>query len=233
MNSLPPKPDWMSDSEFREHERRIARDETRLWWRDPEQPNGKAGNGPASGTRELAFPLIAWKDIDFDLEEEWRVDEVFPLVGLGCIYGGPSTVKTFILLHLLASVARGALWAGREVKQCPVVYIAAEGCAGIKKRIAGLKKVAAEKGLPPDIPFHLIAVAPNLGTGTGDLRKLIESLEALRNRAWSDCNRYGIAIAWWRRRKRPRHGSACEQRDRARQLFFLPRRACPSYAARR
>jgi hypothetical protein len=138
----------------------------------------KKPNGPAGGTRKLAFPIIAWKDIA-DLEEEWRVDEVFPLIGLGCIYGGPSTVKTFILLDLLAHVARGGFWGGREVKQCPVVYIAAEGSGGIRKRIAGIKKVHADKGLSPDIPFHLITVAPNLGMGVGDLEKLIESLEAL------------------------------------------------------
>jgi hypothetical protein len=137
----------------------------------------KKPNGPAGGTRKLAFPIIAWKDIAFDLEEEWRVDEVFPLIGLGCIYGGPSTVKTFILLDLLAHVARGGFWGGREVKQCPVVYIAAEGSGGIRKRIAGIKKVHADKGLSPDIPFHLITVAPNLGMGVGDLEKLI--VEAL------------------------------------------------------
>jgi hypothetical protein len=53
-------------------------------------------------------------------------------------------------------MARGGFWGGREVKQCPVVYVAAEGSGGIKKRIVGLKNVAAEKGLPADIPFHLV-----------------------------------------------------------------------------
>jgi putative DNA primase/helicase len=62
---------------------------------------------------------------------------VLPLTGLACLYGGPSTVKAFVLLDLLACIARGGFWGGREVKQCPVVYIAAEGSAGIKKRIAG------------------------------------------------------------------------------------------------
>jgi hypothetical protein len=65
-----------------------------------------------------------------------------------------------------------------EVRQCPVVYIAAEGAGGIKKRIAGLKKVAAEKGLPIDIPFYLITVAPKLGAGDGDCKKLIADIEA-------------------------------------------------------
>ena len=123
------------------------------------------------------FPLTPWKDIAFDLEEEWRVERVLPLVGLACLYGGPGSVKTFILLDLFARMARGGFWGGREVKQCPVVYIAAEGGNGIKKRIAAMKKVAAEKHLPADIPFHLITVSPNLGTGEGDCKKLIADIE--------------------------------------------------------
>jgi hypothetical protein len=139
---------------------------------------GEASNGPAKGEAKPAFPLVAWKDIAFDLEEEWRVERVLPLVGIGCLYGGPGSVKTFILLDLFARMARGGFWGGREVRHCSVVYIAAEGGNGIKKRIAAMKKVAAEKDLPADIPFHLIPVAPNLGTGDGDCKKLIADIEA-------------------------------------------------------
>lgn len=147
---------------------------TREEW---EEANRRVVNGEAKD-EAAPFPLIAWKDIAFNLEEEWRVERVLPLVGLACLYGGPGSVKTFILLDLFARMARGGFWAGREVKQCPVVYIAAEGGNGIKKRIAAMKKVAAEKGLPADIPFHIVPVAPNLGTGDGDCKKLIADIEA-------------------------------------------------------
>jgi hypothetical protein len=50
------------------------------------------------------------------------------------------------------------------------IYIAAEGGNGIKKRIAGLKKVAAEKGLPADIPFHLTPSRQTLEPATGIAR---------------------------------------------------------------
>jgi hypothetical protein len=139
---------------------------------------GDASSDDHDAEAKPTFPLVAWKDIAFDLEEECRVERVLPLVGIGCLYGGPGSVKTFILLDLFARMARGGFWGGREVKQCPVVYIAAEGGNGIKKRIAGMKKVAAEKGLPADIPFHLIMVAPNLGAGNGDCKKLIADTEA-------------------------------------------------------
>jgi hypothetical protein len=158
----------------------------------------KKPNGPAGGTRKLAFPLIAWKDVAFDLEEECRVEGVLPLVGLACLYGGPGSGKTFILLDLFARMARGGFWGGREVKQCPVVYIAAEGSGGIKKRIVGLKNVAAEKGLPADIslpPDHHRAKPRHRQ------RRLQEAYRghgSNRGPAGRDCYRHDHASALWR-----------------------------------
>ena len=113
---------------------------------------GKAPKTPRKQTPPK-FPLIAWQDIAFEADSEWLVDDVFPRVGLACLYGGPGAVKTFILLDLFLRITRGGLWGGREVAQAPVVYIAAEGSGGIKKRIAGLKQAHADQGLPTDIPF--------------------------------------------------------------------------------
>jgi hypothetical protein len=53
-----------------------------------------------------------------------------------------------------------------------VIYIAAEGAAGIKKRKAGFE-LKHDKRLPKNIPFYLISSAPNLGIGQDDLRALI------------------------------------------------------------
>jgi RecA-family ATPase len=94
------------------------------------------------------------------------------------LYGGPGSVKSFILIDLFARMSTGGLWGGRDVDPCPVVYVAAEGAGGIKKRIEALKVVRAEKGLPADVPFYLTSVAPNLGTGDGDCKELIACIEA-------------------------------------------------------
>jgi AAA domain len=46
----------------------------------------------------------------------------------------------------------------------------------------GMKRAAAERGLPPKIPFRLTTVAPNLGTGEKDLNALIACIEATGDR---------------------------------------------------
>jgi hypothetical protein len=127
--------------------------------------------------QKFDFPLIAFENITFAFDEEWRVDRLFPLVGLVCLYGLPGSLKSFILQDLFLRMARGGFWGGREVKQCPVIYIAAEASSGTKKRLFALWKVLVDKGVSPAAPFFLITVAPNLGTGDGDCKKLIASIE--------------------------------------------------------
>ena len=68
------------------------------------------------------------------------------------------------------------MWAGREVEQAPVVYFAAEGAAGCRKRLNGVRKA---NGLIQRSPLHLIGDALNLGTDSKDAEELISSVEAL------------------------------------------------------
>lgn len=76
---------------------------------------------------------------------------------VGMLYAPPATYKTFFALWLAACVALGKKWAGREVKGGPVLYIAAEGAAGIQKRVAALSWML-NRGKP--IPDFFIYPAP-------------------------------------------------------------------------
>ena len=136
---------------------------------------GRRPNGEANGA--IRFPLVAFKDVVFNLDEEWRVEGLLPLIGLAVFYGAPGAVKSFILLDLFLRMARGGLWGGRKVEQSTVIYIAAEGSGGVNKRLSAMRKALVEKGLSPNVPFYLIQVTPNLGTGENDCKKLIEDIE--------------------------------------------------------
>jgi hypothetical protein len=114
--------------------------------------------------------------IGFESREEFLVKRLIPQQGIGVLYGASQSLKSFIALDLALHVALGWNWAGRRVTQAPVVYIAAEGAAGLRKRIAGFKAKHANS-LPGDYPFHLISSAPNLGTERGDRGALTDSIE--------------------------------------------------------
>ncbi len=50
------------------------------------------------------------------------------------VFGPPASFKSFLALDIGLSVAHGGAWHGREVHSGPVLYIAGEGAAGIRKR---------------------------------------------------------------------------------------------------
>ena len=65
-----------------------------------------------------------------------------PLIGdllahntLAVLYGPPGSYKTFVALDWALCVAGGLPWQGREVRAGPVLYVAAEGSAGLGTRV--------------------------------------------------------------------------------------------------
>ena len=64
------------------------------------------------------------------------IDGVIPKQGVGLLFGELQTFKSFIALDLAISL--GSQWAGRTTATAPVVYIGAEGAAGLRKRKEGL-----------------------------------------------------------------------------------------------
>ena len=137
------------------------------------RPNGEARPKPTV----KHFELIPFDQIKFDGAEEWLVKGLLPRHGVGAFFGAKSAFKSFAAQDLALHVACGWNWAGRRATQTPVVYIAAEGAGGFRKRKAGFELHHAEH-LPEIVPFHLIAAAPNLGQGTADLEALAAAVRA-------------------------------------------------------
>jgi KaiC/GvpD/RAD55 family RecA-like ATPase len=54
-------------------------------------------------------------------------------------WGDPKSGKTFLVLHVCYAIAQGRSVWGRRVKQAPVLYLAAEGEAGIAGRVRALR----------------------------------------------------------------------------------------------
>lgn len=109
-----------------------------------------------------------------DQKVEWHVKHVIPKRGLIVVYGAPGSSKSFFVLDMVASIARGVEWRGHRVKQCPVAYVAAEGVSGFGNR---LKAYSLHHEVPmADIPMYvrggsLILASETLG--------LIEELKVL------------------------------------------------------
>lgn len=71
---------------------------------------------------------------------ESLADDHVPKGGFCVVYAPPEHLKTFFLLALAFSVATGIPFFGRKVKRGLVVYVAAEGSAGLPVRVGAWKQ---------------------------------------------------------------------------------------------
>lgn len=119
------------------------------------------------------LPFEFFGDIKASLTNAWRVRNLLQLAGLGLIYGSPGAGKSFFAVDIALRIAAGMEVDGRGVRQCPVVYIAAEGQRGLRNRIAAWRQKHSIQG---DLPFALMPSAVNLLDPHADLARLIEGI---------------------------------------------------------
>jgi hypothetical protein len=109
----------------------ITSDEAREAQRIVAEMQGGHRNGPRDGSIRL---------LDFDglrrlSDFRYRIDGVLPAEGVSAIYGAAGGFKSFVAIDMAHCVATGTSWQGRTVQPGLVVYIAAEGRAGLKRRV--------------------------------------------------------------------------------------------------
>lgn len=131
-------------------------------------------NAETLSTTALKFRLVPIDDIDFSLGSTDLVRGLLPRTGLGVIYGPPGSGKSFVALDVALHIALGRRWAGQRVEQAGVVFVAAEGAEGFRRRVAAARKRLAAWGAP----FGMIAATPNLGMANGDTDALVAAIRA-------------------------------------------------------
>lgn len=90
----------------------------------------------------------------------WLVKGVMPSDSIGIMFGGSGTFKSFIALDAALHVAHGLPWMGRKTVQGPVLYIAAEGGAGLWRRIDAWHRARNLRW--EDIKLYVVPVAVDL-----------------------------------------------------------------------
>lgn len=109
------------------------------------------------------------------LKMGWTVDKILPeSSALSVVFGPPSGGKSFTVLDMCCSIDSGTLWHGRKVKQKPVLYLAAEGQAGMLKRIEAWKQKRRV-----DLPTFALLPMPCLIDEDSQRRELINMIAEL------------------------------------------------------
>jgi hypothetical protein len=106
---------------------------------------------------------------------KWQVKHVIPEDSLGMLFGASGTYKSFVALDHCLHVAHGLQWMGNKTKQGGVVYVAAEGGAGIFRRVQAWHQ-HHNLDLAPN--FH-VCVTPLVLSELDHLEALASSIAAL------------------------------------------------------
>lgn len=96
----------------------------------------------------LRSRLLTADDMEKMPPPEPLVDGLLYANTVATTFGRPGTAKSFLALTMAFAVVTGEPWFGRKVKQGPVLYIAAEGAAGLGQR----QRAWRERCGYPDMP---------------------------------------------------------------------------------
>ena len=128
---------------------------------------------PSGQTLRRKFQPQSAADFARGAPASWIIKNVLPAAGLAMIYGPSGSGKTFITLDMLWALATGSPWAGHATKRLRVVYVAAEGRAGLRMRLRAFEN--ARGASLSDLPFDVISDTPDLRTA--DVDRLIAEIE--------------------------------------------------------
>lgn len=132
---------------------------------------------PAEGEaqRDAGIPVLTIAQLRAQGQEVgWLVKHVVPLESIGVIFGASGTFKSFIALDMALHVAHGMKWAGRKTRKGPVVFIAAEGGAGVWRRVDAWHRMHAILG--DAAPFYVVPVAVDLTLDAWRVRQAVSAL---------------------------------------------------------
>ena len=139
-------------------------------WLDDVPPEGETRD---LGSRIGAGLVMTVEDLDAKAGAlTWAVKHLVPERGMGVIFGASGTFKSFLALDYALHRAYGMRWLGRKTKQAVPVYLAAEGGAGLIRRI---KAWHMDRGMAwQDCPMRVVTVPLTLRTQASALRVAIE-----------------------------------------------------------
>lgn len=127
------------------------------------QPRSEA----RSGGRLLSLPdLLALPP------PEWLIDGLLPACGFTVLFGPPGSGKSFVALSWALAVAAGRPWISHPTRPGPVLYIVAEGSAGMGSRARAALHV---ENYPEDLPITFYPDAVDLSE-VGSVQALLSEL---------------------------------------------------------
>jgi AAA domain len=139
-----------------------------------EDLKGRAEQALAAGRGEqLRARLLTAAEVIKRPPPELLVEGLLFRTTLALLYGQPKSFKSFLALDLALSIAGGRDWSDRTTAHGPVVYVAAEGLAGLGKRIQAWEQAYGFKRTATGEAFYVLPEKVRL-LEFGDVAALVD-----------------------------------------------------------
>lgn len=130
---------------------------------------------PASDAQDFKFRPTRVATLS-SAPPRWLIKSVLPRTEDPVVlFGSSGSGKSFLAIDLAAAIARGVPWRGNKTAKGRVLYIAAEGMGGIRKRIEAYcrhHEIAIDA-----LDIDIIAASPNI-LEADDIKELVKSIRA-------------------------------------------------------
>lgn len=159
-----------------------AKKEADLWFNDEtEDPFGLKTELNALKTQQTKFQFLDLTDAAVSALNEPAKPLVKGLIDQGTmsvVYGDSNVGKTFVAMDLAYHIGAGKPYAGLKTTPGLVVYVAAEGGNGAKRRVAAIREKYGKEEADR-ARFKLLASSVDLRRPDADLNPFIEALRAI------------------------------------------------------
>lgn len=156
----------------------------------PAEPPAARARPRGADTPESPDPtfLLLWFASLHDYVPGEQIVKGLLLAGsLFVVYGESNSGKTFFMLDLALAVASGSPWRGRRVVRGLVIYVAGEGAASVRARVAAYR--IAHPDMSAGVPFAIVPQAVNFLDAES-----VATLTATIRAAESECGEKAVLI---------------------------------------
>ena len=121
------------------------------------------------------LPLLTLEQLrEHSQSVKWLVKHAIPAESIGVLFGGSGTFKSFIAIDLALHVAHGMKWLGHKTQKGVVLFIAAEGGAGLWRRIVAWHRSHGIKWA--EAPVYVLPVGIDLLTDAARVQQAVAAL---------------------------------------------------------
>lgn len=135
---------------------------------------GAVDLGNTEGTkplkRKMTFEPCDSVTEDFNAEPNFLIEGWYDREAMIVTYGESNSGKTHVVLDQAMAIASGRSWGGKQTRQGLVVYVAAEGGKGVRRRVMAHRLFRPEH---KNVPVALVSYPINLMHQNADAKTLV------------------------------------------------------------